>query len=100
MRKANINEEFIKEVSVIHNNFYSYHKTNYINSKTKVIISCPIHGDFSQAPYSHKNGSGCPKCGREKCDKNRKVWSEESFREKVFKALRNFRLSIVEILIN
>ena len=84
MRKANINEEFIKEVSVIHNNFYSYHKTNYINSKTKVIISCPIHGDFSQAPYSHKNGSGCPKCGREKCDKNRKVWSEESFREKVY----------------
>lgn len=83
MGKQKTTKEFIKEVSIIHNNFYHYDKTIYIRSNIHVIITCPIHGDFEQVPLSHKSGNGCPKCGREKCDKNRKVWTEESFREKV-----------------
>ena len=44
--------------------------TNYINSKTKVKIICPIHGIFEQVSFNHLNGSGCPKCqGRNKTTK-------------------------------
>jgi len=83
MSNRKTNSEFVEEANHVHNNFYDYHKSVYVNAKTKVTIICPIHGDFEQSPISHKRGQGCPKCGREKCDKNRKVWTEESFREKV-----------------
>ena len=56
------NEEFIKKASKVHNNFYSYDNCKYINNNTKVIITCPIHGDFEQTPHNHLQGKGCPLC--------------------------------------
>ena len=55
-------EEFQNKANNIHDNFYNYSKVEYINSQTKVIITCKIHGDFEQVPNSHLHGSGCPKC--------------------------------------
>jgi len=62
----NKTEWFINESNKIHNNKYDYSKTKYINHKTKVIIICPIHGEFYQSPINHKNSGGCPKCGNYK----------------------------------
>lgn len=59
-------QEFINKAQEIHNNKYNYNNTNYINSYTKVIITCPIHGDFEQKPASHLQGIGCPKCNASK----------------------------------
>jgi very-short-patch-repair endonuclease len=56
------NEIFIKKAEEIHGNTYSYLKVNYINSQTKVIITCKRHGDFEQNPSSHVGGCGCPIC--------------------------------------
>lgn len=53
---------FLKKSNLIHNYTYDYSKVNYINNKTKVIISCKIHGDFLQRPDMHLIGQGCPKC--------------------------------------
>lgn len=62
-RKRTI-EDFIKIASLTHNGFYSYGKTVYVNALTKVIITCPLHGDFKQKPNCHINQKhGCPKCG-------------------------------------
>jgi len=55
-------EDFIKKASQCHKNKYDYTKTKYINYKHKVIISCPIHGEFLQTPSGHLNGRGCLKC--------------------------------------
>tara|TARA_Y100000310_G_C20567772_1_gene756407 strand:- start:193 stop:987 length:795 start_codon:yes stop_codon:yes gene_type:complete len=55
-------EEFIKKASDKHENFYSYNKSNYVNSRTKLIITCPIHGDFEQRSGGHLEGYGCRKC--------------------------------------
>jgi very-short-patch-repair endonuclease len=55
-------QEFIKQASEIHKNKYLYTKTNYINNASKIIIICPIHGDFEQVVSSHLMGNGCPKC--------------------------------------
>lgn len=58
---------FIEKSSIKHNNFYSYEYSNYINNNTKIIITCPIHGNFTQSPKNHYlKGCGCPKCGNEK----------------------------------
>jgi len=59
-------EEFIEKARSIHGDKYNYSKVNYINSKTKVIISCNIHGDFLMIPNNHLNGDKCPKCSGKK----------------------------------
>ena len=55
-------ESFKKEASKKHKYFYSYDKSVYKNSHTKLIITCPIHGDFMQTPNAHLRGEGCPEC--------------------------------------
>lgn len=56
-------ESFIQKANLIHHNKYIYNKVEYKeNNKTKVIITCPIHGDFEQTPHDHLSGYGCPKC--------------------------------------
>lgn len=53
-------QEFVEKASIVHNNKYNYSKVNYISSRDKVIITCPIHGDFEQTPDRHLRGNGCP----------------------------------------
>ena len=62
-RKKITTEEFIEKAKIVHSNKYDYSKSVYVNSKTKVCIICPEHGEFWQLPYSHLNGQGCPECG-------------------------------------
>lgn len=57
---------FIKKAFSIHGDVYNYSKVDYINAKTKVVITCSIHGDFDQTPDGHLHGQGCPVCGRDK----------------------------------
>lgn len=55
-------EEFINQTKQIHGDKYIYDKTEYINSDSKIIIICKIHGDFCQTPANHLWGKGCQKC--------------------------------------
>lgn len=55
-------EDFIQKSNQIHNNYYNYDKTIYELSSQKVIITCPMHGDFEQTPNHHLSGEGCPIC--------------------------------------
>ena len=62
-------KEFIEKANIKHNNCYNYSKVKYINSTTKVIIICPLHGDFKQIPNNHLIGKGCPVCKQSKGEK-------------------------------
>ena len=57
--------DFLVKSENTHGNKYDYNKVNYLDSKTKVTITCPIHGEFKQQPYNHIRGKGCPSCGIE-----------------------------------
>lgn len=51
-KKLSSNTDRWKNQAVkIHADRYTYDKVDYITSKQKVIITCPIHGDFKQSPY-------------------------------------------------
>ena len=64
--KLKLNREvFIKKAIEKHNNIYTYSSLKWINSKTKVAITCKIHGNFIQMPANHLQGNCCPKCSRE-----------------------------------
>lgn len=54
--------QFIQECNILHNNFYTYEKANYVNTNSKITITCPLHGDFVQWAGHHVRGVGCPKC--------------------------------------
>lgn len=58
-------EEFIKECKIIHNNKFDYSKTHYNGADSKVVITCPIHGDFEIISQHHLEGQGCTKCNNE-----------------------------------
>ncbi len=55
-------EKFIEEARQIHGDRYDYSKVSYINRSTRVIITCPFHGDFLQAPSYHLQNQGCRNC--------------------------------------
>jgi len=62
-------EDFIKDSIVIHDNKFRYDKSIYVNARTKLIITCPLHGDFKQSPCNHLSGNGCPRCNGSKGEK-------------------------------
>ena len=74
---------FIEESNKVHNNKYSYDRAVYVNTRTKITITCPIHGDFAQLPQSHLNGFGCSRCS------NNIKPSDEEFIEKFSKIHNN-----------
>lgn len=59
-------EEFIGKANIVHKNKYDYSKSIYNGSDIKLIITCPIHGDFEQQPGNHLQGQGCKKCFKDK----------------------------------
>jgi len=56
------NETFISLANEIHDKKYTYENVDYKNDRSKVFITCPVHGDFDQSPNAHLRGQGCPSC--------------------------------------
>lgn len=56
-------EQFIEKAKEIHGDKYDYSKVEYTNSFNKIVIICPVHGEFKQDPYVHLRKSGCRICG-------------------------------------
>lgn len=69
MPSKSTTEEFIEKAKKIHKNDKvppTYDKVEYVNCRTDVCITCPIHGDYWQKPKQHLEGKGCPICAYEK----------------------------------
>lgn len=73
-KKFNV-DEFVCRAILKHGDKYDYSKVNYVNSKTKVLITCKACGrEFWITPNSHLGGRGCSYCGiRHRNDKTRGV---------------------------
>ncbi len=56
-------EQFIADAKAVHGNRYDYSKAEYVNSKSRLTIICPEHGDWQQTPANHLTGFGCKLCG-------------------------------------
>lgn len=74
----NKKEEFLKKAKKKFGDKFSYEKVDYINCKTKVIITCPKHGDFLITPDSFLSSThGCKKCSLEKQSENQLLSTED-----------------------
>ena len=66
MKKTdNKKERFILKVKNIHGNNVDTSKVKYVDSKTKVCLICPKHGEYWQTPAACVRGNKCPKCSNE-----------------------------------
>lgn len=59
-------EEFKEKIRGIHGDKYILDNVKYVNTKTKICLTCPEHGDFWISPNKLLTGQGCPECGRER----------------------------------
>lgn len=55
-------EQFVARARKTHGDKYDYSKAEYVDTRTKVCITCRLHGDFFSSPANHMRGRGCPKC--------------------------------------
>jgi len=69
-------EEFIEKAKLVYGDKFDYSKVNYVNNHVKIIIICPIHGEFLQIPNSHLAGLGCQKCAGNMLKTNEKFIAE------------------------
>ena len=74
-------EEFIKKATKKYNNYYNYDKVDYINNRTPITVTCPVHGDYTVTPANHLTGMGCLICQK---DERNKIYLKEF----IFKATR------------
>ncbi len=62
MPKKLTKEIFISRSKEKHGHFYDYSMVEYKNVDTKVILICPLHGQFSQRRDHHLDGRKCKSC--------------------------------------
>lgn len=60
-------EEFLERAAIIHQGKFGYAKTVLSKDTTKIIITCPFHGDFEQKYQAHLRGQGCIRCQAQQC---------------------------------
>lgn len=70
-------QTFVECAKAIHEDKYDYSLTEYKGSKEKVIIICPIHGEFYQCPEKHLKSRGCYTCGIIKKSNNQTQTKED-----------------------
>jgi len=81
-------EGFITKAKIKHKDKFDYSKVNYINNLTKVIVICPMHGEFEVAPNNHLVGKDCNKCANLVRDAAKRSNTSE-FLEKLKKVFDN-----------
>ena len=81
--------DFVQKAQTVHGKKYSYSKVRYVRSHEKIIIVCPVHGQFEQTPADHLTGRGCIKC-RHQATGDRCRSTCEDFVTKAKKAHRSY----------
>jgi hypothetical protein len=77
IKKISLNQkQFIDRAYKLHNDKYLYTNTLYTNSHASIIITCKIHGDFTQVANDHLKGAGCLKCAKYNYSKSQIIWLE------------------------
>lgn len=59
-------DNIVQRAIQTHGDTYTYNNTVWVNSQTKIIVTCREHGDFEILPHNHIKGCGCMQCGIKK----------------------------------
>ena len=77
-------QEFIAKATIKHGGKYTYDKVVYETTKSKIVVTCPKHGDYMVTAVVHLLGFNCKKCmGEAKRGIAYKPQSETSIKRKI-----------------
>lgn len=71
-------DSYLIRFKEVHNDYYNYEKSIYKGYDNKILVICPLHGDFECAVYNHLKGRGCPKCRRSKGELEISKWLDNN----------------------
>lgn len=90
-------ETWKEKCTKIHNGKYDYSLCEkYVNSRSKMKIICPIHGEFIQPAYKHLNGNGCKLCGNIIKTENWRKTTKENYIKHLIESYPQFDFSIFD----
>lgn len=90
-------DDFVRNARRIHGNKYDYSDSVYVTSQTKLIIGCPIHGQFKQTADMHINQKqGCAKCGKISSSKKQKLTTDKFIEKAIAKHGNKYDYSFVK----
>lgn len=70
--------KLIEEIYKVHGGKYEIvDLSEYVNTESKIIMRCPIHGEFKITPHSLLSGQGCSKCGAMRGGEKTRLTQEE-----------------------
>lgn len=75
--------EFVAKALKKHKGYYSYPLAEYKTGKDQIIVTCPVHGNFSMMAEGHLYGQGCRACGYARNGKKKKESREDFIAEAV-----------------
>lgn len=55
-------DDFIAQARAFHGDKFTYEKVEYVTSRTPVVVTCRIHGDFTVSPHNLIRKKSCPGC--------------------------------------
>jgi len=91
---------FLVKARLMHGDKYNYQKVEYKDSKTKIIITCLMHGDFIQNPPDHLSGNGCQQCSIDRRAKKRRLTLKDFLEKAKFKHGDKYNYNKVHYLNN
>jgi hypothetical protein len=56
--------EYIEKAILKHNGFYLYMDIKYIDTRSNIEVTCPVHGKFKINAGFHLSGGGCSDCAK------------------------------------
>lgn len=91
--KETYKQEFIAKAVAKFGDKFDYSKVDYQGARSKVVIICPIHGEFQITPKGHLTSiTGCPECSKLISKKTPKLIDGKPRKElreyRIWKALR------------
>ena len=89
---------FIEKAKQIHGDKYDYSKVEYKDSKTKICIICPKHGEFWQTPFDHLQHKGCKECGFESAIEKNTKSTEDFIKQSIIVHQNKYDYSKVEYI--
>lgn len=69
-------EDFKSVANQVHENYYTY-KEIYKDEgeRTRAVVICPFHGEFTQIMNDHLTGHGCPNCAQRISQPNKDIYA-------------------------
>lgn len=65
-KRNTLSQEFVMSKLEESNTDCLFNNVHYVNSSTKINITCKKHGDFGVTYHNFLKGSGCPRCKESK----------------------------------